>query len=521
MAVQLTRPIFYGGPDPITLNKMSSLVTNVRTMQREGLAGISQVDPRRDLDDECGYPKNDLTSEEYRDLIDYEPVAAIVNEIYPLESWQAPPTLYEDEDAETETDFELAWDALPDSMGIEPSHHSEEEASILWQLFLQADVLTGYGRYGVMLLGLDDGKQLSEPVTPRKGMQLTYVRVFPEYLARIASFDMDINSRRYGYPLTYWICFADINSRSESQVNEPYQTLQVHWSRVIHITDTWHTACSSPVFGVPRCRPVRNPLLDIRKVRGSSAEMYYKGAFPGIHFGTHPSLGADVNVDSGELRDMYEEYINGLQRAIYTQGMTADALAPQVVDPSPQILVQIEAVCMKTRTPKRIFIGGEMGERSSEEDRKKWNGRLQSRQTLHNTPKMVTPLANRLINLGVLPTPKDGFRVTWPDIASLTEAEKSTILLTRTQAYSAYVTGGIESVIPPLEYMTKFDGMDEEEAQSIIDAAEANQEVLDEENQLLADEQGLLPEVEGFKEPTPDPIELEEAKAKAKIGGGK
>src|SRR6185436_19886816 len=49
--------------------------------------------------------------------------------------------------------------------------------------------------------------------------------------------------------------------------------------------------------------------------------------------------------------------------------------------------------------------------------------------------------------------------------------DKAAVLLQRTQAYAAYVQGGLESTIPPKYYMTHFDDIDEEAADEILDAA--------------------------------------------------
>lgn len=509
-----TRPLFYDGLDPISLNKLETMVTNATTLQREALGRRSQADNRRDYDDEFGYPKNNWAGEDYRDLIEQEPIAMIANALYPIECWKTSPSIFELEDAETDTEFEAAWDALPNMLSIEPSYYAEEKGSSIWNMFLVADVLSGYSRHGVIFIGLDDGQQdLTQPAVPRKGMKLNFLRPFPGYLARVTQYDSVQNSRRYGWPTQYAITLSDPTEALQDQFNEPYTTQYVHWSRIVHIADTWHMPSASAVFAHPRLKELRNPILDVRKIRGSSAEMYYKGAFGGFHFGTHPSLGADVDVDTDSLRDMYEQYINGLQRAMFSSGIQLDPLAPQVVDPTPQMLAQMQQIAMAMRCPLRKLIGNETGERSTTDDTKTWNSQLTNRHNRYITPKMIIPTIDRLINLGVLPTPKKGYRCQWPDTNSLSDQEQATVLLTRTQAYQAYVTGGVEQIIPAMDYMTKFDGMEEEEAQAIIDAVEEQQQLEAQDNQALADEHGLVPEVDGFKEPTPDPIEVAKAKA--------
>lgn len=474
----IERPMFYGGPDPITLNKMHLVVNEVRTLMREQWDRSSRVDPRRDLNAECGYPENDLTPEGYYDLIAKEPVAELVNAIYPIESWKTQPKIYDSDDPSDVTPFMEAIDALPSMMGVEPSYHVHDAGSILWPFLLNADILAGYYRYGIIFIGVNDGvTDLTTPIVPKPGMQLTFLQAFPEHLAKISTFEMNRSSPRYGMPTVYMLQTSDPHGQSHTEVNAPYTTEYVHWSRVIHVVDRWHTASSSRLFGVPRCRPVLHPILDIKKVRGASAEMYYKGAFFGLHFGTHPQLGPDADVDRESLEDMYEEYINGLQRAVFTSGMFVDPLSPTVVGPKEQIEVQLEAISIKTRIPKRVLMGSERGELSSADDRKDMNGKLISRQLLHNGPSVAIPFFDRLINIGVLPQPrKPGYRIWWPDLASLSESEKADILLKRTQSYGAFVSQGVEAAIPLRYYMTGFDQMSEEEAESIITALQEGQE---------------------------------------------
>ena len=515
---RVERPMFLGDPDPITLNRMEVMVNNLQTIQRLGSIRDSQADPRRDLDDECGYPKRDFTAEEYYNLIAYEPMAEVVNSIYPLLSWQQGFKLYEDEDADTATEFEDAWDELPSMMGGEPTHHAEEKGSVIQSILLNADILSGVGRHGVILIGLDDGKDFGEPASPRNGQKITYLSSFPEHQCRVTQFDTNQMSPRYGQPVQYAIQFANLSDMASYELNEPNQTVYVHFSRVIHLADMWHTASPSRVFAIPRCRPVRNQILDIRKVRSGSAEIYWKGGLGGHHFGTHPSLGADVDVDADALMAMYEQFQNGLQRGMFTSGMQVDDLSPTTTEPTAYILAQIEAIAMKMRIPKRKLIGNETGERATADDEKSLNDIVSSRNNRYLTSRVVCPLVDRLINLKVLPKPAKGYCVHWPEMHSQGALEKADILLKRTQAWALYHSSGMEATVPPLDYGTRFDSMEEEEVKAMLETAEKEALLYDDELQAKADENGLVPEVEGFKEPSPDPIEVAKAKAQASSG---
>jgi hypothetical protein len=257
---------------------------------------------------------------------------------------------------------------------------------------------------------------------------------------------------------------------SRTGINENYTSRQVHWSRCVHLADFWHHPSSSQVFAIERLRPLLNPIMDVRKVRAGSGEMYWKGAFGGHHFGTHPSLGPDVDVDRDSIMDMYQQFSNSIQRILISSGMTITPLAPQVVDPTTQTLVQLNSIAMKLRCPLRVLLGSEIGQLASGQDMTKWNKRLMARQHEHNTPNILMPFLDRLINLGILPKPAPtGYKIHWPDPSVISPMEKADVLLKRSQAYQFYAApNAVSDVIPPLEYMTKFDGMDQEEAEAVL-----------------------------------------------------
>ncbi len=422
-------------------------------------------DPRRDLEAECGYPTSIITPQAYQQMYDTEGVARRVVQVMSKECWQVQPTVYESEDATANTEFEKAWDGLGSNLDEEPSYYQDESGSIVWEHLKRVDEISGIGQYGVLLLGLDDGKDPRLPAVSSPDRQLVQVRCFPEALAAITVFDQDRKSRRFGRPVMYQITFNDPREGYQAAAGMVSSTVDVHWSRVIHVADN---RLSSEVFGVPRQRPVWHRLLDLRKLYGGSAEMYWRGAFPGISLESHPSLGADIELDRERTKDMMEDYMNGLQRYLSMVGMTAKTLAPQVVDPAKQIAVQIEAICIELGIPKRVFMGSERGELASSQDDAAWNDRLRERQQSYITPRIIVPFVNRLINLGVLPKPKQ-LKVSWPDVTSQTNQERANSALTITQAMAQYWGNQMQGLIPPLDYLTRIIGMNEDEAVAVLE----------------------------------------------------
>ncbi len=594
------------GIDPVKnsmLDRLDHLV-NATVMSRQAFYQ-KMLDPRRSIDDECGYPSSlnggPYGVEIYEELYARESVANRVVQVYPKETWQVQPSVYEVEDPAVTTRFEKAWNELGTRLCSGPSWYKGMEGSPVWEYLLRADILSGIGHFGILLLGIDDGLSLEQPVVgsvtantvryaqqeirlvtnaenpdqqdevvvnthpvvnlayvdspindseyanllalpnltdneksvveawktgrdnyvnlsdpvrnasgwgqvsfdkqyaagfgalmpgslmtgtdqqyfgiqfgpsqfptevPTGEHKLLFMRPYPEYLVQIVRYEWNVRNPRFGLPVMYRVTLNDPREQ-HSGVGLPLATVFVHWTRVVHLADNLG---SSEIFGVPRMRPVLNRLLDLRKLYGGSAEMYWRGAFPGLAFETHPELGGDVEVDHATTKDMMENYMNGLQRYLTLTGMRARSIAPQVVDPTPQINVQLEGVCIQLGVPKRVFSGSERGQLASSQDDATWNDRLRERQRDYVTPRIIVTFVDRLIFLGVLPKPLKGYKVDWPDLTSQSDKEKAIVAVGRTKAMSQYPL--VAPYITELDFYTLFLGYSEAEAQAMIDHRE-------------------------------------------------
>lgn len=489
-----------------TLNEALGLITqhiigNV-SYSTPSRARLSRVfsDPRRDIDDEVGYKKTDeLTIDDYKDMYDRNPVAARVVEIMPKESWIQHPTVYEDEDPDVSTDFEEAWDSLGNSL-MGSGFYGSESGSVIWSHLLDADIKSGIGHYGGILLGIDDGRPLSEPADgidemgqPTKSPQrkLMYVKTLDQSCMDVIGWQQDVTNPRYGMPTMYSITTGNQFRSGQLYVSpSEMRTLHVHWSRVIHLAE------SGDIWAIPRMRPVYNRLCDIAKVCGSSSEMYYKGAFPGYSLEMLPELilagyGKDQTSAANEnaIKDAIENWQNGLQRVLKLVGYSMKGLAPQVVDPTAATTLYIKIICIYLAIPERIFMGSERGELASSQDKGSWSARMAARQRNYLTPRVIVPFVNRLIMLGVLPRPEKYF-VQWPNLLAMTPAEKADVALKRMDVLSKYVQGGIgdNGLMQPLDLLTRELDYDEAEAQEILDAASEYKDDRQEEIDVKAQE---------------------------------
>lgn len=460
--------------------------------------------------------------------------------------------------------------------------------------------------------------------------RLLFLRVFPEYLVQVVQYEADIRNPRYGQPLMYLIMLNDPR-QPHTGVGLPMVQVRVHWSRVVHVADNLQ---SSEIFGTPRMQPVLNNLLALEKLYGGSAQMYWQGAFPGLSIETIPQLGGDVAVNPAEVSNVMTEYNARLRRYLLLIGMSAKSLAPQVVDPTPQINVQMEAICICLGCPMRVFKGAERGELASSQDDSDWNGRIAHRQNSYLTPRLIVPLIDRLISLGILPKPnmdakeqvenlrkkgwvanemwippgplyhmeddegklvynalnqpvitrrpaqflgyvcnrrkpvrndfspkdlptkrpdkpgqvgtgtkpnnggvssnlppqmggknrptqptngknskvqtkviaKGGYCVEWPDMDATSKKDKAGIFLQVIQALVAYVGGNVQATMPLMPLMVDILGWTEEQVTAALEQAEKDAADKQAENEDLAEQHGLIPQVPGYEQPPPPPM---------------
>ena len=540
------------------------LITNLLVSRMQWMNDA--LNPQRNLGKECGYPDTVmLTAETYRNLYDRDAISARVVEVMPKESWQVTPSLYEDEDAEEETDFEQAWKNLHSGLRGK-SWYQDEEGSPVWGYLLRADVLSGIGRYGCILLGIDDGRDLREPLAgfeetdsqafglgtegqygnnprypytqgydqfttqliegsdkrldekivdaqrPDKKKSgkpnLIYLKVFDELLAQITMFEHDPRNPRFGLPTMYLMTFNDPRHGGQGGVGLTTMTQHVHWSRVIHVAEALG---SSSVFAYPRMQQPYNRIWDLCKVYGSSGEGFWQQAFAILSMETNPQLGGDVKIDHRGIDQQMTNLRMRLKRHLVTAGMTTKTLAPSVSDPTAFKDAFIEAICIFLGCPVRVFKGSERGELASSQDDSSWNDRLRHRQNFYLTPRVIVPFVDRLIQIGVLPEP-EGYSVVWPDLDSLSEKDKATVAQTKTAAMQSYVGGNVEAVMDPMNFLTKIMGFDQEEANEIVEAQQAHIEEVQAEQQEFAD-QGLDGDGMPVQEEDVQPVKVKEGES--------
>ena len=406
------------------LQTLSALVSRAALAAR---LGSQSYGGDRDIYQALGYMTNILFEDYFARYCRQDIAKAIIDR--PVKAtWQGALELIETNDKK-ETAFEKAWRDLNDRLGIKTR-------------LSRVDRLTGIGRYGILLLGLNDVKKpedFGNPVGKGAKKELLYIKSFSEQSALISIYERDPNNPRYGMPVIYTISVAD-----ESTNNTV--TIRVHYTRVIHITDD---PLESEVFGTPRLEAVFNRLMDLEKLIGGDAEMFWRGARPGYQ----GNVDKDYTMTSQtkeDLKDQIDEYEHNLRRIFINEGVDLKALATQVADPANHVDIQIQMISAVTGIPKRILTGSERGELASSQDTGEWLAYVQSRREEHAEPHILRPFVDRLVELGILPTPKKRYSVDWKDLYSVSEKDRVAIGKDRAIALQSYTANPLaESVVPP------------------------------------------------------------------------
>ena len=448
---------------------LSELVGRVALAARMGL----QYSGDRDTFNALGY-KKDI---QYADYMAYykrhEIAQAIIDR--PIKVTWAGDVLVLESDDDKETPLERAWVELSEALKLKSK-------------LSRLDRLTCIGKYGILFLGFSDVQnrmQLVNPVIPSTNLKLAYVRPFGQGSVEIDSWVEDTRDPRYGLPLLYQIKFGVAGK-------ETTQPVKVHYSRVIHVIQN---PLESEVEGMPTLEVVFNRLMDLEKLVGGSAEMFWRGARPGYQGIVDEDYQMSTKTED-ELKKQIDEFEHNLRRILMLEGVTMKELQSQVADPSNHVDVQIQMISAVTGIPKRILTGSERGELASSQDKEHWLEFIQQRREEYTEPQIVKALVDRLIEFKVLPAPKDTFSIKWSDLFAQSEKDQVEIGKARTEALRAYAsTPGTEEVMPVAAFFEYFLGLSAEQIEIIeqmrLQAAVDEENIIEEEpepNEIEPDE---------------------------------
>lgn len=462
------------------VDRMLTVMSSV-SMARAGLArGLGKTyNGMRDVYGALGY-KDGLAYRDFFDKFRRQDIAKRIITAFPAKTWERVPTITDDQDnSEKDTEFEAGVEDLVKKLK-------------LFQFFTRVDKLSGIGRYSILFLGINDtgpnsGKRIVDPVEPNNTNELLFVQPFSEVNAEINTFITDTSNERFGLPASYKLRISTLTNQVSTTAGQnparesssASMDVLCHWSRVIHVAEN---LLENNVFGTPRLECIYNRLDDLEKTAGGSAEMYWRGAFPGLALEMEPG----ATIDPKKLNEEVEEYIHNMRRVLRLKGIKARTLQPNIEDPTGQVKVLLELIAGAIGMPMRILIGSERGELASSQDRTNWDDQIAERREDFATPVIIRETFDRLIELRILPTPVGNeYEVIWPERASLNPEERSKVAEQLTKAIRDYVNFGLEELITRMDYLTFFLGFTKTEAELMLQDMDRIIREEDEDNQLL------------------------------------
>ncbi len=383
-------------------------------------AGL-QYQGNRDVYKTAGYvPEGNETFQHYLALFERDPLAGQIVEQAAKTTWKTPPEIVEE--------------GKPDGTQFTTTFVQLAKRLDLWREFETADVLSGIGRFGIVLIGTRGTQPLSTPVTGlSRPEDVVFVRAYDEGAVRVATWVTDSGNARFGLPETYEVQFATADGF-------PATKAVVHASRCLHIAEN---ARRDRTYGRPRLKRVLNLLADLQKITASTGESYWQRVVPILQALVDPSV-AITSEQQDTLRDAMATLPHDLRRQFLGQGVKLESIGADS-GPNPQQVVEMffslfAAAC---GIPKRILFGNEAGELASSMDQATYFGAINERQEHFAEPQLVRAFIDKLLALRALPAPETGtYIVQWPTLFELTELEQADANLKRAQTAAALTPMG-------------------------------------------------------------------------------
>jgi len=443
---------------------MAATTSRVLLQNRLG----KSYDGDRDLFEALGYDKV-IRFEDYEARYTRNGVAKRVVNAMPNATWRGTPIVFETEDPE-KTPFEADWGRLVKRLKV-------------FHYLKRVDKLAGIGKYAILVLGVNDGKDLGQELELAEKNKLIYLQPYSQGRISIKKYETDRNSPRWGYPLEY-IVVQDtekevpvVGSRDRDTALKELPDVPVHWSRVIHVADD---CLESDTFGTPRLEDVWNYLENLDRVGLSSAEMFWRGAYHGIAFEMDPSIKlSSTQVD--DLEEEIEDYMHNMQRYLRLQGVKANVLAPAIASPKEHLDAQLRLIAVSKGWPRRILEGTERGELASQMDERAWLATVDERRVDFAEPRILGAFINHCLNFGLLVPPagrtedEEGFTVKWPKLDTLSAIEHAQVAELESKTLRWYAQASeqpMSRLISPKEFMVEVMGWSRERVAAIAKAVE-------------------------------------------------
>jgi hypothetical protein len=443
---------------------VTRLVTNMSMlMERTGLGQTfgQQYQTKRDIPEAAGYKKERIFVD-YSAKYTYQDIAHRIVDSYPESTWQESPTLLDGK--KNNTEFIKTWNELI-TFGSNPADIQDQKT--IWHYLLRSDKLSGVGRYGALVVGINDGERSFTEPLKRGGASrvedFLYLAPYDEANIEVTSLGKDAFNRRYNLPEFYTLTgnsdIVDLQGEEAKEASEP-----IHWTRVIHIAEGLQ---NNEIFGTPRLEFVFNLLDDLLKVTAATGESAWQMMSKGLITSAKENFNLPTEATQiAETTEALENFVHGLTRVLELQNMDAELTTGDIVDPTGVVKSIVALISAATGIPQRILLGSEAGHLASDQDEKTWSQRIMSRQVNFAEAIILRPLISRLIYSGILPPPESGnYTVEWPSQLILTPLEAAD----KVQKEMAAMQSAVHPDLLPLVSFLKIElGYSDEEVKMVL-----------------------------------------------------
>lgn len=390
----------------------------------------------RDLYDVLGYP-TDPSIETYRARYERGDIAERIIRMPAEDTWRHEPDVT-DKDEQDDTAFQTSFEELV-------------QKTSPFQYIRRTDVIAGIGEYGVLLIGTreeGDDTDLSDPLEPGSldgPDDIAFYQPFAQDSIDDWNLGKEIGRdpthERYNKPEIYELDFSTLDE-SEKDIE------RVHHTRLIHFPAGPRD--ESELKATPRLQAILNRLIDLDKVVGSSAEMFWSGADRKFQFDIKSDNAKDIpDTELGKMDDQVQKLVHEMQQHIKTFNTDIEVIGGDDPDPTGIIDSVIKFISGSTGIPGRKLTGSERGELASSQDQANWYGQIQNRQNTFAAPVILRPFIDRMIDLGVLDEPNNGtYDIEWPNLFELTELEETELQTNRSTVIKNIAPGGDPSMLP-------------------------------------------------------------------------
>lgn len=301
----------------------------------------------------------------------------------------------------------------------------EDEVTTLKKIGLfsameRADTLNRIGNFSVLLVGVQDGLDLDQPLGSAVNLEQVYFNPYSYDGIEINKWDTDPVSPRYGKPVQYSLTTRPVGDEGK-QVQVTARV--VHWTRVVHMAEG---ALGNSLEGSSSLQPIWNTLIDLLKTRGGSAEALFRNGRQKFSLEADKDTKLDTTPAGLQtLKDDVEAFTNNQQDFMRMQGISAKVFQPSVASPRDNFDIEIEEIAGVTGIPIRVLTGVGGGQLAGSEDRASWNGLVDDRQNLTCSGYLEQALTI-LDDSGLIDLP-DSFEIVWPVSPVLNELEAAKV----------------------------------------------------------------------------------------------